>query len=787
MGGSASVGRVQIDPRMRLAGLLGALDNGSKFSGYRTAAPDDMIIEIDGVGPLELPVPAAQVKRLRSIARPSRYGLGEKTLVDSRVRDTWELPKSRVRIDRRRWNKTLVPVLDELRAELGLPDSCHLRAELHSVLMYEQGQFFLPHKDSEKVDAMVGTLVVTLPSTSRGGALVVQHGGRREEYRSSNRLLSFVAFYADCQHEVLPLTSGHRVVLTYNLSLVGDSSTGKIDAIAVADVSSCLRTHFETQDRLVYLLDHDYTEHGLSFERLKGVDAGRVAVLRAAARERDDEIVLALADVHETWSCDEPYQRHRWYDDDEYEDDDEPDTESYDLGELLDGGITLAAPIDPSGVSAQAGPSVVQDDEMCVTTPSGQLQPYASEYEGYMGNYGNTMDRWYRRGAVVMWPRSHDFAVRAQGSPRWALDALCGLLHEKDLAGARERAGSLAPFWANVAGRQLESDERVAGDGEELGAALHVAFEFDDVPLATMLLRPFRLDQVSAREASALVAAVDRYGVDWFRQLLAEWETARRGWGHDGQRRVWIAELPALCRALAERGAWNVARDLLEVSATWLLAALERAGSMSQPSRRAQALDELAGPAAGLLGGAVIAEGAEVGAKLSAALSADDEQLRCAVTVLRRIAEFAPEQLAVGAIEGLAETTRMRLSVRLARPARDPEDWSIWAPDTCTCQLCGKLRAFLVEPGCQHLEWPLAEQGRRHVHDRIDSFELPVRHETRRSGRPYTLVLNKTSALFERERRVRDVDLVDLRWLETVPLARPERDDDQGPGSTAKA
>ena len=781
--GSISVGRVQIEPRKRLAQLLGALGGDSRFSAQRTVVPDDLTIEIAGVGPLELPVSAAQVKRLRSIARPARYGLGEQTLIDAGVRDTWELPKSRVRIDRRRWNKTLVPVLDELRAELGLPDGCRLRAQLHSVLMYEQGQFFAPHKDSEKVDAMVGTLVVTLPSTSRGGALVVQHGGRREEYRSSNRLLSFVAFYADCQHEVLPLTSGHRVALTYNLSLEGDSSTGKIDALAVADVSSFLRTHFEAQDRLVYLLDHEYTEHGLSFERLKGVDAGRVAVLRAAARERDDEIVLALADVHETWSCDEPYQRHSWYD----EDDDEPDTGSYDLGELLDGGTTLVASIDSSGVPAQVGASGVRDDEMCATTPSGQLQPYASEYEGYMGNYGNTMDRWYRRGAVVMWPRSHDFAVRAQGSPRWALDALCGLLREKDLAGARERTGSLAPFWADVAGRQLESDEQVAGDGAELGTALDVAFELDDAPLATMLLRPFRLDQISTREASALAAAVDRYGVDWFRQLLAEWETARRGWGHDGQRRVWIAELPALCRALTERGAWNVARDLVEVSATGLLATLERAGSLPQPSRRAHALDELAGPAAGLLVGAVIAEDTEVGAKLSAALSADDEQLRCAMTTLRLVAAVAPEQLTVGAIEGLAEITRMRLSARLARPARDPDDWSICAPDTCTCQLCGKLRAFLVDPGCQHLDWPLAEQGRRHVHDRIDRNELPVRHETRRSGRPYTLVLTKTSALFERERRVRDVDLVDLRWLETIPLPRPERDDDQGACSTAKA
>ena len=34
------------------------------------------------------------------------------------------------------------------------------------------------------------------------------------------------------------------------------------------------------------------------------------------------------------------------------------------------------------------------------------LTPYASEYEGYMGNYGNTMDRWYRRAALVVWPQA---------------------------------------------------------------------------------------------------------------------------------------------------------------------------------------------------------------------------------------------------------------------------------------------------------------------------------------------------------------------------------------------
>jgi hypothetical protein len=36
---------------------------------------------------------------------------------------------------------------------------------------------------------------------------------------------------------------------------------------------------------------------------------------------------------------------------------------------------------------------------------------------------------------------------------------------------------------------------------------------------------------------------------------------------------------------------------------------------------------------------------------------------------------------------------------------------------------------------------------------------------TRRQGRPYTLVLNKTDALFTREQEARTRDETDLEWL----------------------
>jgi hypothetical protein len=62
-------------------------------------------------------------------------------------------------------------------------------------------------------------------------------------------------------------------------------------------------------------------------------------------------------------------------------------------------------------------------------------------------------------------------------------------------------------------------------------------------------------------------------------------------------------------------------------------------------------------------------------------------------------------------------------------------------------------------------EWPLAQKGRSYVHSRIDQAELPVSHQTRRQGRPFTLVLTKTGQLFEREAKQRARDQTDLDWL----------------------
>lgn len=74
-----------------------------------------------------------------------------------------------------------------------------------------------------------------LLSLFAGGTLRVSHRGRTVNFPWGNKgskkedVLHWAAFYGDCEHEVLEVTKGHRVTLTYNLYY---TSTGVARPIA---------------------------------------------------------------------------------------------------------------------------------------------------------------------------------------------------------------------------------------------------------------------------------------------------------------------------------------------------------------------------------------------------------------------------------------------------------------------------------------------------------------------------------------------------------------------------
>lgn len=72
---------------------------------------------------------------------------------------------------------------------------------------------------------MFGSIVIVLPTEFKGGELALCHEEKeflydytamgREGYTEDVGTVGWVAFYSDIEHEVLPVTEGYRITLTY--------------------------------------------------------------------------------------------------------------------------------------------------------------------------------------------------------------------------------------------------------------------------------------------------------------------------------------------------------------------------------------------------------------------------------------------------------------------------------------------------------------------------------------------------------------------------------------------
>jgi hypothetical protein len=214
---------------------------------------------------------------------------------------------------------------------------------------------------------------------------------------------------------------------------------------------------------------------------------------------------------------------------------------------------------------------------------------------------------------------------------------------------------------------------------------------------------------------------------------------------------------------------------LVSSSWQWVARRIDRALDTDIPSLREKAVVELAGAVTAVIDSAAQLDAQDVLKESTELLSSGRQELRaCAVSVLRGSESARWRSLG---LEPVAAHWSQALEVGLARPARENDDWSVPLPAGCQCELCQELGRFLTNPAATSFEWPLRKDRRTHVHNRIDTAELPVEHKTRRKGSPFTLVLNKTEDLFKREQKARQRDKEDLAWLKRTVIAIHRRSD----------
>lgn len=210
----------------KLAEILSGVDRtGDFFVSGQIEFPLPRI-EVEGVGTIALPLLPAQAKQLIKAATRAPYGRGQDTVVDTKVRRTWQIEGAHVAISGRHWPQTLATIVE--RAAEGLGVTGPVAADLYKLLIYDKGSFFVGHRDTEKAPGMFATLVVALPSQSEGGELVVRHKDREARLDlqcDEPSDVAFAAFYADCVHEVLPVMAGCRATLVFNLVRKGRAAS----------------------------------------------------------------------------------------------------------------------------------------------------------------------------------------------------------------------------------------------------------------------------------------------------------------------------------------------------------------------------------------------------------------------------------------------------------------------------------------------------------------------------------------------------------------------------------
>ena len=809
-----------------LADLLSTITGPGDFvtsGSVELLAPS---ISVDGVGRIALPLLPVQAEALVGVAERAPYGRGPETLTDTSVRRTWQIAPEHVHIEGRHWARTLQDIVARAAEGLGIKDP--VTAEFYKLLVYDKGSFFVGHRDTEKSPGMFATLVIVLPSESAGGELLVRHKDR--EVRLPLRCddpsdAAFAAFYADCVHEVLPVTTGCRLTLVYNLLRHGrgrlprppdyvpqqqrlidrlqewraelatsaapvrrraahdadesddddeydetfedsdehlddeeyldddDEYTGDDDSEAAAEPSAWDAADGPAQ-KLVYPLEHAYTQAELGFSALKGADAGVAQVLAAVAPQAGCTLHLALLTVTETGNADyneDFYYRRRRSTADA--------NDEFVAGDVEDRWIALSNWRTADGSASSLTDLPVFDEEIAPPDAFEGLDPDEEHFEEATGNAGASFERTYRRAALVLWPSDRIFAVLAQAGISVTLPYLDDLVSRWEHTGA-DRA---SPLWADahaLAGHMI-TDWPKPEWYQDQGKA--------DTTQARMLRLLVRLGD--AERAEAMLTQVIAAGV--------------HGRGDTGAVIDALALLPAPAAIVAiERIVSGTAHRTVAACAELLArrAASGDAAALRNAARRL--LDALPGdPArsARNLFSRRMTVDPDLVVSLLRGLTVIDTRLAARAldfmrawpqtyqidNVLVPAACALHEAGATGdAISRLHAAVVAHLSDRAAEELVPPPDWRRDAKLTCNCPRCRELAAFLVDPGQRVWMLRAVEAERGHVEATIQHAKCDVDARTQKQGRPYTLVCTKNQASYERRVEQRRQDLANLAALE---------------------
>lgn len=745
---------LQALPRRAKAGKATAVEPAGHFCAEGRLALEAVAVTVPHVGALDQPVTPESAAALHAASTPARHGLREATLLDKRVRDTGEIGADELSLQ---WSEGALPSLQaEVAQALGMQ---RLEARLHNLLVYGPGQFFKPHQDTEKHPGMVATLVLVWPSAHIGGELRVCHRDTEVRFPSQHLradAIRWFAFYADCRHEVVPVTEGWRIVLTFDLVLPTDSAHPRTPVHA--PLAAALRAHFHPEGRdpcmqpWVLLLDHEYTERGLRWRLLKGEDGPRVAALRAASESLGLTVHLALAEIHEQWTAIEGHRGRRGS-----AGNPEPD-------ELIDEEMALDFWVDADDRRLRRDALQVTRADTESFTETDESFLVNEEYEGYMGNYGETLDYWYRRAALVI-----QTPLAAEAS-RFTTDFDAALADAVAMARRGRGDESSQRVQAAMSALRMQCQNR----GRDLLASYaELAAALPDAAQAHALCQGFNWTEFVPGDAAAVARLARRWGTPWIRTLLKTWAAHATAWRlgeWDDPRNEgaapWPQSLAEFVRNGQEAGLDAAVLDEILDRCRAALVCADKSFAARPPALRHATLERRLRGVGDL---AAALQRSATAPKHQAAL-VRHVQAHPGLYPLRElrplVLAWPSEAAMLQPVQDLRAAVVQALQQALDEPALPAGDGSLrdieW---TCRCRDCGQMVAWAESPDAQPLVLAMAETRRDHVQSRLQEAGAELETETLKQGSPYKLVIRKPADIAARRSAQRRAWTDDLAAL----------------------
>ncbi len=762
-----------------LADILDTVQAHGTYYASATQQATAPMLEVAGFGRVALPLMPDQAASLIAQADPAPFGRGAQTIIDETVRKSWQIAAERVQLSGRNWPATLDAIINQASAALGVQGP--VAAQRYKLLIDGPGCFFTPHRDTEKSDGMFATLVIVLPSLCQGGELVIRHEDAEvclDLNRSEPDELAYAAFYADCLHEMRPVTAGHRLTLIYNLLRYGDGPVPELmpQGGQVAALTALLQRWGQASaldaapTKLLYPLEHAYTPAELDFSRLKPADAAVAATLHTAAREADCEVHVALLSIEESGSAEYNVSRHRsrrhryWHDDDEndgeegYAGDDD-----FEIGEIIDSNCTLSYWRRPDGDPSAINTLPFTRDELCPPDLFDDMEPDEQHFYGSTGNDGASFERSYQRAVLVVWPRAQQLAVHNQGGLAATLPLLQQALQSwlADTSGQRPALWQVAHRLAELMQGSWQKSHRYPNPEHASHATqfLHCLVQLQDQSVIGAFLHqitaagilhgdenPALVQALAVLDADAAQAALEKIISSTGRknalacsnvllQVASEPSLRQRSRAWHPAARTLVGQILDQTPGSFDNG-WQYP---VKIGADLIVDLLDALAQLCAPDLAHRLLDALL--------------------ETSPRHDMDRVLLPAALQLLRRACHADP------CVARLREACLTHLRQRIALPLAAPLDFARPANLSCTCVDCKRLARFLADPVQARWTLTAAESRRRHVEATAQRDQCDLDFSTLTQGRPYTLVANKNQASYQRRVGQRQSDLADLAQL----------------------